>query len=581
MKTTLPEDFIKELIKKIKQEKPNKKQLNKIKIELCSRYNLKEIPKNVELMLNIPVPELERIKKYFIIKEVRTGSGVAVIALMSKPFKCPHGKCIMCPGGPESYFGDVPQSYTGKEPATRRAIRNNYDPYFQIFNRLEHYVVMGQNPQKVEMIIMGGTFPSFNKDYKKEFIRNCFKAMNDFSDLFYDYKGNLQINKFKKFFELPGKVGSRERVKKIHKKLLKKKNENIISLKEEQKRNEKSNIRDVALCIETRPDYCKEEHINEMLEFGVTRVELGVQSTKDSILNKMQRGHTVKDSIKATELMKDSFLKITYHMMPGFIKGFSNGSLQDELKDLLEIIKNPDFRPDALKIYPALVIKGTELYELWKKGKFNPVNTEEAIELIREFKQSIPKYMRIMRVQRDIPVQRVEAGVKKTNLRQIIRKKMKKENLECNCIRCREPFLSEKYRDIKIDFDNVKILTEEYYASKGKEIFISAEDTKNNILIGFCRLRIPNKTFRKELNDKKTAGIRELHVYGTALGLQKRKEESIQHKGYGKILLKKAEEIAKNRYNIKKLYIISGVGVREYYKRLGYKKQGVYMAREL
>jgi elongator complex protein 3 len=312
-----------------------------------------------------------------------------------------------------------------------------------------------------------------------------------------------------------------------------------------------------------------------MLEFGTTRVELGVQSTKDSVLKKMQRGHTVKDSIEATELMKDSFLKVTYHMMPGFIKGFHKGSLNDELNDLMEIITNPDFRPDALKIYPALVIKGTELYELWKKGEFNPVNTEEAIELIKEFKQLIPEYMRVMRVQRDIPVQRVEAGVKKTNLRQMIRNEMKKENIECNCIRCREPFLSEKYKNKKTDFNNIEILTQEYDASSGKEIFISAEDVKNNILLGFCRLRINN------LKNKKTAGIRELHVYGSALGLQKRKEKSIQHKGYGKILLKKAEEIAKNKYNIKKLFVISGVGVREYYRNLGYKQDGVYMSREL
>jgi len=205
--------YFKELISTIKKEKPSKEKLSKIKIVLCKKHKLKNIPTDIEVLLNTPKKDIEKIKKYLITKPTRSISGVAVVAIMSKPHKCPHGKCAICPGGLNSEFGNVPQSYTGKEPATRRAIRNNYDPYLQVMNRLEQYIVQGHVPEKVELIVMGGTFPSLPKQYQKNFTKYAFKAMNDFSRLFFK-KNQLDLNKFKDFFELPADITNKERVKK-------------------------------------------------------------------------------------------------------------------------------------------------------------------------------------------------------------------------------------------------------------------------------------------------------------------------------------------------------------------------------
>ena len=253
--------------------------------------------------------------------------------------------------------------------------------------------------------------------------------------------------------------------------------------------------------------------------------------------------------------------------------GLPGSNYADDVKMFKELFKNPDFRPDALKIYPCMVIKGTELYNLWKKGKFSPLQTKKAAMLIASIKRFVPKYVRIMRVQRDIPTNVTVAGVDRTNLRQYVEQILKEKKQECNCIRCREP------RNKEIDFKSIKILTQYYEASKGSEVFISAEDTTNNILLGFCRLRIPYKPFRKEIT-KDSAGIRELHVYGSAVPIGE-KGSSIQHRGLGKQLLKEAERIARDVFGKKKLLVISGIGAREYYKKLGYKKDGVYVSKRL
>ncbi|MEK6907079.1 MAG: tRNA uridine(34) 5-carboxymethylaminomethyl modification radical SAM/GNAT enzyme Elp3, partial [Nanoarchaeota archaeon] len=368
------------------------------------------------------------------------------------------------------------------------------------------------------------------------------------------------------FFELENNFKDLERIKRIHEKLLKIKGE--CNLDEEKLKNENSKCRVVALCIETKPDYGKKQHINELLKLGCTRVEIGAQSLYDEALKITNRGHTLQDTIESTQLLKDSFLKVTYHMMPGL-------PLSNKEKDISmfkELFSNQDYKPDSLKIYPCLVMPGTGLYGLWKLGKFTPINLDEAADIISEAKKYIPKYVRIMRIQRDIPTKVTAAGVNRTNLRQYVDELVKKKGIKCNCIRCREP------RGREIDFDNVKILKEEYEASKGKEIFISAEDVKNDILLGFVRLRIPYKPFRPEIT-KNSAGIRELHVYGTATALQK--EGEVQHKGLGKKLLLEAEKIAKEKYDIKKLLVISGVGVREYYRALGYKNDEVYVSKVL
>ncbi|MBN2458685.1 tRNA uridine(34) 5-carboxymethylaminomethyl modification radical SAM/GNAT enzyme Elp3 [Candidatus Woesearchaeota archaeon] len=563
----MPKDFFREIISYVKKAKPQKDKLMKEKVRLCSKHKAAKIPTDIEVLLHADKKDLAFLKKYLQTKPTRTISGVAVIAIMTAPFKCPHGKCTMCPGGIQSEFGDVPQSYTGKEPATLRAIRNKYDSYLQVFNRLEQYIVLGQSPEKVELIIMGGTFPSFPKNYQEEFVYYAFKAMNDFSKMFYSSPGELDIIKFRKFFELPGKIGSAARVKSIHEKLLKMKKAGKKSLESEQKKNETSNIRCVGLTIETRPDYAKLSHANEMLRLGCTRVELGVQSVYDDALTRVERGHDVAESVAATKALKDLGFKINYHMMLG-LPGV------DFLHDMLGLKKLFDdsrFRPDMLKLYPCMVLRGTKLHEQWKSGLYKPLTTEQAAKLISEFKKHVPEYVRIMRVQRDIPTEQTEAGVDKTNLRQMISAQMKRQGTTCRCIRCREI----KGEAIK---GKVELKVNEYLASGGTEYFISLEN--HDSIVGFCRLRFPSQALRKEIaND--SALIRELHVYGASVALgAKGKGSDAQHKGFGKQLLKEAESIAK-KAGRKKMVVISGVGARDYYRKLGYRKEGPYMSRQI
>ena len=580
--------FVKELVETIKKEKPSKLKLSSIKAKLAKKYKLKKIPTDIEILLNAPIKEIPNIKKYLLTKPTRTISGVAVCAIMTKPIPCPHvkkgiGPCIMCPGGPKSAFGNVPQSYTGKEPATRRAIRNKYDPYLQVMNRLEQYIVQGHTLDKLELIIMGGTFPSFPTKYREYFITYAFKAMNDFSKLFFN-KNQFDFVKFKQFFELPGDIYDEKRAGSIRKKLLKIKNK--ADLIKEQLRNEKSFIRCVSLVIETRPDYATLKEANEMLRLGCTKVELGVQTIYNDALKKIKRGHTVEDSIRATKILKDLGFKINYHMMPG-LPGVTK---KQDLFALSAVVGVEEFQPDMLKIYPCMVLKGTELYKLWKssknsknflghkksqddffvKKKFKPLTTKQAAELIAEFKKIVPSHIRIMRVQRDIPSFMAEAGVDKTNLRQYIEQEMKKRRIKCKCIRCREPKLK------KIS-DNIKITERHYIASGGNEFFISAEDTKNDLILGFCRLRFPSSSLRKEITED-SALLRELHVYGEAAQIGK--AGKIQHKGIGKALLQRAEETAKTYYK-NKMVVISGIGAKEYFKKLGYKKEGVYMVKNI
>jgi len=301
-----------------------------------------------------------------------------------------------------------------------------------------------------------------------------------------------------------------------------------------------------------------------MLRLGCTRVELGVQTVFDDILKKIKRGHTTKDSVEATAILKDLGFKVSYHIMPG-LPGVNK---KQDLFAFSMLFADQDFMPDMLKIYPCMVLKGTRLYNLWKKGKYKPLTAKKAAELIVEFKRIVPKWVRISRVQRDIPTFMTEAGVEMTNLRQHIEKLMKKERIKCNCIRCREP----KQKKVS---NKIEILTRHYEASDGSEFFISAEDIKNNLILGFCRLRFPNRFLRKEINED-TALVRELHVYGEAAAIGQK--GAIQHKGIGKTLLKAAEETAKMYYK-NRIVIISGIGAREYYRKLGYKREGPYMVK--
>jgi len=550
-----------ELIQEIKSYNRTPKQLAQLKRSLCVKHKIEKPPTNFDILLHAQQKDLPVLKKKLLLKPVRTASGVTPVAIMTAPFACPHGKCTFCPGGPNSYYGDMPQSYTGHEPTTMRAIRNKYDSYLQVFNRLEQYVALGHNCDKIELIVMGGTFPALEQTYQDEFIWGALKAMNDFSELFFK-ETEIDFEKFKDFFELPGEIGSKERTENIHKKALDLKNKT--TLQQEQERNETSKIRCIALCVETKPDWGFLEHGNKMLGQGCTRVEVGIQSAYDDVLKHVHRGHDSNDSKKSFQILKDLGFKISAHYMPGL-------PLTDEQRDLTgfsELFKNPDYRPDMLKLYPCMVAPGTALYHEWKAGKFIPLTADQAAQLIVKMKQFIPRYCRVQRILRDVPTKMWASGVEFTNLRQYIHQKYKPK---CECIRCREPMSRT------VDQKNTKLNVQEYEASGGREFFISIGDTKKDIILGFCRLRFPSQLLREEIT-KDSALLRELHVYGTATALGE--EGAIQHKGYGKMLMKKAEEIAKENSK-NKMIVISGIGAREYYKNLGYAREGPYMVKAI
>ncbi|MBW2976904.1 radical SAM protein [Candidatus Woesearchaeota archaeon] len=547
----------KEILREAKKKNINdSRSFNKIKLQVLNKYKLSKIPKNATIASVASEKDRSKFKKILSMKPVRTLSGVATIALMTEPYPCPHavkgtGPCIYCPGGPGSFFGSVPQSYTGKEPSARRAIRNYYDPYLGVFNRLEHYIAINSVPEKAEVILQGGTFPFFPGIYQEYFVKYIFKAMNDFSGLFYK-KNKIDMKKFNRFFEMPAEINDKERAERIQRKLFFMKNidlsskrsldsinnlffknnldisefnnsiKNIgiknkmfnqwktfnehfnktinndstksnnknkkiisndigkrqwnknslnanislmkgliekirkqdnpdISLKKMQKENETARIRCVGLTIETRSDYGKLEQGNQMLRLGCTRVELGIQSIYDNVLKKIRRGCTAKDNIESIRTLKDLGFKINLHYMPGL----PYTTKQMDRAGLKELFANPDYRPDMLKIYPCMVMQGTKLYDDWKAGKFKPLATKEAAELIAEMKKYVPEWCRIMRVQRDIPTYATSSGVDRTNLRQYVEKVCKARGIKCRCIRCREAGLNIENR--KINFKNIKI----------------------------------------------------------------------------------------------------------------------------
>jgi len=416
---------------------------------------------------------------------------------------------------------------------------------------------------------MGGTFPSFALEYQKEFISNAFQAVNDFSELFFENK-KFDAKKFNEFYSKAEKNFSKQIKEKL---FLMKKTPNI---EREHLRNEKAQERIVTMCIETKPDWCKEKEINGMLKLGTTRVELGAQTIYNEVLQYTNRGHTIEDTIEATRLLKDSGLKVTYHMMPG-------QPLSDKEKDLKmfkELFENPDFTPDGLKIYPCMVMPGTALGALYEKGKFTPLTTEESAELIAEAYQYFPEYCRVHRVQRDIPTKLSLSGVDKNNLRQIVEKKMIEKGIKSRDIRDRESGINSG-EGTKIDYGNVELVEKHYESSKGREVFLSFDDKTNDLLLGFCRLRKPYKPFREEF-DENTSCVRELHVFGSQVRLGEKKKESSQHKGFGKKLMQRSEELAKEEFDSDNILVISGVGAREYYsKKLGYERKGIYMWKKL
>lgn len=465
--------------------------------------NSKQIKRNINL------------EKLLRLKSIRSLSGIVPIAVLTKSYPCP-GKCIYCPTQK-----NMPKSYLNDEPAVMRAIKLNFDPYLQVQNRLEQLQITGHETQKVELIVMGGTFSCLPKNYQIWFITNCFAAANERQPSQQSAISNQQ-------------------------------------LAIEQRFNETAKHRIVGLTLETRPDQINEKEIKFMRQLGCTRVEIGVQSIYNQVLKKVNRGHTVEATIKATRLLKDAGFKVCYHIMPNL----PGSSLKMDLMMFKQIFNNSDFCPDMIKIYPCVVLSQAKLINWWKQGKYKPYSDNDLINLLIIIKKIVPPWIRINRLGRDIPIANIVAGNKISNIRQIIQQKLKDKNIKCQCIRCRE------VREKKFLVTSYQLQVINYPASSGKEYFLQYVDKDNN-LYALSRLRITSDH---------RAIIRELHTYGEALAVNDKNSKASQHQGLGKLLISEAEKITKS-LNISRILVIAGVGVRGYYRKLGYKLENTYMVK--
>lgn len=528
-------DISVELVSDLKEGKEIK--LNGVIIRNAKKYRLKQQPRLTDVISSIP----DQYKKYLLpklkAKPIRTASGVAVVAVMCKPHRCPHiaytgNICVYCPGGPDSDFEYSTQSYTGYEPTSMRAIRARYDPYEQARGRIEQLRQLGHPVDKVEYIIMGGTFMSLPKDYRENFIVQLHNALTGY---------------------------------------------NGTDLDEAIKFSQQSQTKCVGITIETRPDYCTPTHLDDMMKYGCTRLEIGVQSLYEDVARDTNRGHTVKSVCETFCYAKDTGFKVVSHMMPDL----PNVGMERDLEQFKEYFENPAFRTDGLKIYPTLVIRGTGLYELWKNGLYKSYNANMLIDLVARILALVPPWTRIYRVQRDIPMPLVTSGVENGNLRELALARMKDFGTACRDIRTREVGIRDIHSKVKPD--QVELIRRDYYANGGWETFLSYEDPKQDILIGMLRLRKASKkyTYRKEFKSQPTSIVRELHVYGSVVPLHSRDPRKFQHQGFGTLLMEEAEKIARGEHGSKKISVISGVGVRNYYKRLGYKLDGPYMSKAL
>ena len=527
------------------------------KRQLCRDLKLSRFMSNADILEYAKPEEKEIVSGILKKKPTRTMSGVAIVAVMCHPHKCPHGRCFYCP---ESDI--APPSYTGEEPAALRGRMYEFHPYVQCFNRLKQLKKIGHPIDKVELIIMGGTFPSRDLCYQEWFTSQCLKAMTDFGLIIENKPDNFEYNL--DYDEIRG----------FEKGVLKSyPPSDYVLIDDVQKANENSKVRCVGMTFETRPDYCKQEHINRMLDFGVTRVELGVQTLSDDLYVKIKRGHTIADVVEANQLLRDSAIKVAMHMMPGLFV-----DEKQDLKMFKQLFSDDNFKPDMLKIYPCLVTKGSELYDLWKEGEYAPYTDEEAVDLIVKIKKILPKWVRTMRIQRDIPSTLIEAGVKKSNLGELVYNRLEKDHISCQCIRCRE--IGHKKTTQAYTLDDFELFKETYTACEGVENFISIEDINEESIAGFLRLRFPSKNhFRDEITDR-TALVRELHVYGNMIKIGDKNPKIGQHTGFGEKLLKEAENMAIDNGK-EEVAIISGIGSRNYYRKFGYEKVGPYMMKKI
>ena len=515
---------------------PKDLNLNSLRGQMAKKHRLSNQPPLTAIIAAVP----EHYKKYIlpklVAKPIRTSSGIAVVAVMCKPHRCPHiaytgNICVYCPGGPDSDFEYSTQSYTGYEPTSMRAIRARYDPYEQARGRVDQIKSLGHSVDKVEYIIMGGTFMSLPEDYRDEFISQLHNALSGYQTRNVD---------------------------------------------EAVAAGEMSNIKCVGITIETRPDYCLDTHLSSMLRYGCTRLEIGVQSLYEDVARDTNRGHTVAAVAETFCLAKDAGFKVVSHMMPDL----PNVGMERDLDQFREYFENPAFRTDGLKIYPTLVIRGTGLYELWRTQRYKNYTPNALVDLVARILALVPPWTRIYRVQRDIPMPLVTSGVENGNLRELALSRMKDFGTTCRDVRTREVGINEVKHSIRPN--QVELVRRDYVANAGWETFLAYEDPKQDILIALLRLRrcSPTHTFRPELRTHAQVSlIRELHVYGSAVPVHARDPRKFQHQGYGTLLMEEAERIARYEHCSGKIAVISGVGVRGYYARLGYVLDGPYMSK--
>jgi len=511
-----------------KEEITSEKEFGKAKQKTIAKIKMTFPPNNELLMIYKKLRKEDNVHPNFYFEKllkkrpIRSLSGVAIVAVLTKPWPCP-GKCIYCPTEK-----NIPQSYLSGEPAVERAKTLNYDPYLQTRKRIEMLEKNGHPVDKIELIVIGGTWSYLPKQYQTWFIKRCFDGANNYR-----------------------KISS--------------------GLKEAQKKNEKAKHRLIGITLETRPDYITPLEILRMRKLGCTRVEIGVQITDDQVLKINQRGHFIDKTIKATRLLKNAGFKICYHIMPGLL----GSNPKKDLKRFGELFSNSDFQPDMLKIYPCVVTKGSKLSRLWKQKKYKPYTDNQLINLLIKMKLLVPIHTRINRVIRDIPSWQIQGGSKVSNMRQYLKTKMEEKGLKCQCIRCRE------IKSSQLRLKDLKLKRYDYIASNGQEIFLSFESQKQDKLAAFLRLRLPSPETRKQpsiLKDK--AIIREIHTYGQLVSINQKDKKATQHIGLGKKLIQEAEKISL-KAGYKKIAIIAGIGVRPYYRKLGYRLQNTYMIKKL
>ena len=527
-------EIVQELIRHYEEGKTLN--LTTLKNKTASKYKINGSPKMADILQGLPRQYRQKLWPYLKTKPVRTASGVAVVAVMSKPHRCPHlaytgNVCVYCPGGPDSDFEYSTQAYTGYEPTSMRAIRARYDPYSQVRGRVQQLRAIGHAVDKIEFIVMGGTFLSLDKEYKDYFIRNLHDALSG-------YHSN--------------------------------------SVEESIRYSEQAVTKCIGITIETRPDYCLKPHLEEMLTYGCTRIEIGVQSIYESVARETNRGHTVAAVSHSFHLAKDCGFKVVTHMMPDL----PNMGYERDLEGFKEYFENPAFRSDGMKLYPTLVIRGTGLYELWKTGRYQNYTPDQLVELTAQVLSLVPPWTRLYRIQRDIPMPLVSSGVEHGNLRELAMQKMREQDLPCLDIRTREVGMKQIHASVTPD--QVELVRRDYVANGGWETFLSYEDPVQDILIGLLRLRkVSSAAWLKEITEKPSSIIRELHVYGQAVQVSARDPTNFQHQGFGILLMEEAERIAREEHGSEKLLVIAGVGTRHYYRKLGYSLDGPYMSKLL